>query len=103
MAVDCIEEFLQLGHLLDFWYEHDTVPYVLHVLARCEEVSATALVRFFRRLVGRSSMEMGFAGCGLGELLTPAKGLLHELGSQVRTSCEVKGFLGLGLLGSAWY
>lgn len=72
-------------------------------LARCEEVSATALVRFFRRLVGRSSMEMGFAGCGLGELLTPAKGLLHELGSQVRTSCEVKGFLGLGLLGSAWH
>jgi len=61
-----------------------------------EEVSATALVRFFRRLVGRSSMEMGFAGCGLGELLTPAKGLLHELGSQVRTSCEVKGFLGEG-------
>lgn len=48
-------------------------------------------------------MEMGFAGCGLGELLTPAKGLLHELGSQVRTSCEVKGFLGLGLLGSAWH
>lgn len=59
-----------------------------------EEVSATALVRFFRRLVGRSSMEMGFAGCGLGELLTPGKALLEKLGSEVRTNCEVKGFLG---------
>eukprot|EP00439_Symbiodinium_sp_Y106_P052757 s725_g7.t1 len=59
-----------------------------------EEVSAAALVRFFRRLVGRSSMEMGFSGCGLGELLTPAKQLLEKLGSSVRTNVEVKGFLG---------
>lgn len=59
-----------------------------------EEVSAAALVRFFRRLVGRSSMEMGFAGCGLGELLLPAKPLLESMGAQVRTSCQVRGFLG---------
>lgn len=59
-----------------------------------EEVSAAALVRFFRRLVGRSSMEMGFSGCGLGELLTPAKQLLEKLGSSVRTNVEVTGFLG---------
>lgn len=59
-----------------------------------EEVSATALVRFFRRLVGRSSMEMGFADCGLGELLKPAKELLESLGSVVLTNTEVAGFLG---------
>lgn len=108
MAVGCIEEFLELGHLDPFRLLASVgmtccMSLCFCALARCEEVSATALVRFFRRLVGRSSMEMGFAGCGLGELLTPAKGLLHELGSQVRTSCEVKGFLGLGLLGSAWH
>eukprot|EP00931_Biecheleriopsis_adriatica_P063555 TRINITY_DN3850_c0_g1_i1.p1 TRINITY_DN3850_c0_g1~~TRINITY_DN3850_c0_g1_i1.p1 ORF type:complete len:532 (+),score=86.93 TRINITY_DN3850_c0_g1_i1:37-1596(+) len=59
-----------------------------------EEVSATALVRFFRRLVGRSSMEMGFADCGLGELLKPAKQLLEKLGSVVLMNTEVTGFLG---------
>jgi hypothetical protein len=70
------------------------VPGVFLDIQFCQEVSATALVRFFRRLVGRSSMEMGFAGCGLGELLTPGKALLEKLGSEVRTNCEVKGFLG---------
>lgn len=59
-----------------------------------EEVSAAALVRFFRRLVGRSSMEMGFADCGLGELLKPAKELLESLGSVVMLNTEVTGFLG---------
>jgi len=58
-----------------------------------EEVSAAALVRFFRRLVGRSSMEMGFADCGLGELLAPARGLLEASGARTLTSTEVVGFL----------
>eukprot|EP00933_Yihiella_yeosuensis_P081780 TRINITY_DN95467_c0_g1_i1.p1 TRINITY_DN95467_c0_g1~~TRINITY_DN95467_c0_g1_i1.p1 ORF type:complete len:537 (-),score=90.42 TRINITY_DN95467_c0_g1_i1:132-1685(-) len=59
-----------------------------------EEVSASALVRFFRRLVGRSSMEMGFANCGLGELLFPAKELLKKLGAVVLTNTEVTSFIG---------
>lgn len=58
-----------------------------------EEVSATALVRFFRRLVGRSSMEMGFSDGGLGDLLTPARGILGELGATVLMNTEVAGFL----------
>ncbi|CAE8619082.1 unnamed protein product, partial [Polarella glacialis] len=58
-----------------------------------EEVSAAAMVRWFRRMVGRSSMEMGFADCGLGELLTPSKALLESLGAVVLTSTEVSGFL----------
>mmetsp|Transcript_53258 Transcript_53258/g.158818 ORF Transcript_53258/g.158818 Transcript_53258/m.158818 type:complete len:514 (-) Transcript_53258:130-1671(-) len=61
-----------------------------------EEVSAAALVRFFRRLVGRSSMEMGFADCGLGELLAPAKDVLARLGASILTSTEVLGFAGEG-------
>jgi len=59
-----------------------------------EEVSATALVRFFRRLVGRSSMEMGFADGGLGELLAPARAQLEALGSRILTSTEVTDFVG---------
>jgi len=59
-----------------------------------EEVSAAAMVHFFRRLVGRSSMEMGFADGGLGDLLTPAKSILSDLGADLITSTEVEGFLG---------
>lgn len=59
-----------------------------------EEVSAAAMVSFFRRLVGRSSMEMGFADGGLGDLLTPASQILTELGATVLKSTEVVGFLG---------
>jgi len=59
-----------------------------------EEVSAAALVRFFQRMVGRSSMEMGFADCGLGELLTPAKEMLRALGTKILFNTEVVGFLG---------
>ncbi|CAJ1368064.1 unnamed protein product [Effrenium voratum] len=78
------------GYITHFW------GFLSHAILNVpvEEVSATALVRFFRRLVGRSSMEMGFAGCGLGELLTPARAELEKLGSEVRTNCEVTGFLG---------
>lgn len=59
-----------------------------------EEVSAAAMVNFFRRLVGRSSMEMGFSDGGLGDLLAPAKSILSDLGAAVLTSTEVVGFLG---------
>lgn len=59
-----------------------------------EEVSAAAMVRFFRKLVGRSSMEMGFADGGLGELLTPAKSILESLGGTVLMNTEVDEFIG---------
>lgn len=59
-----------------------------------EEVSAAAMVRFFRRLVGRSSMEMGFSDGGLGDLFAPAKEMLAGLGGVVLTNTEVVGFLG---------
>jgi len=59
-----------------------------------EEASATALVRFFRRLVGRSSMEMGFSDGGLGDLLTPAKKILADLKADIYMNTEVTSFLG---------
>mmetsp|Transcript_9904 Transcript_9904/g.21007 ORF Transcript_9904/g.21007 Transcript_9904/m.21007 type:complete len:525 (-) Transcript_9904:104-1678(-) len=58
-----------------------------------DEASATAMVRFFRRLVGRSSMEMGFSDGGLGDLLTPAKRILSDLGASVLTGVDVTGLL----------
>eukprot|EP00971_Amphidinium_carterae_P255266 5067594-Amphidinium_carterae.1 len=58
-----------------------------------EEVSATALVRFFRALVGQSSMEMGFSDGGLGDLFKPAKAKLEALGSTVKMNAEVTKFL----------
>jgi len=77
--------------------------YIQHFFAFCshailnvpiEEVSASALARFFRALVSRSDMEMGFSDCGLGDLFTPAKDLLPSLGASVVMGTEVEEFLG---------
>lgn len=77
------------GYIQHFW------AFLSHAILNVpiEEVSATALVRFFRRLVGRSSMEMGFSDGGLGDLFQPAKELLEKKGSEIFTSTEVKAFL----------
>mmetsp|Transcript_105120 Transcript_105120/g.307205 ORF Transcript_105120/g.307205 Transcript_105120/m.307205 type:complete len:523 (-) Transcript_105120:249-1817(-) len=77
--------------------------YIQHFWAFCshailnvpiEEVSAAALVRFFRYLISRPNMEMGFSDCGLGELVTPARDLLTKLGASVLMGTEVVEFLG---------
>jgi len=77
--------------------------YIQHFWAFCshailnvpiEEVSAAALVQFFKGLINRSNMEMGFSDCGLGELVTPAKELLTQLGASVLMGTEVVEFLG---------
>merc|ERR1740117_2648407 len=77
--------------------------YIQHFWAFCshailnvpiEECSAAAIVRFFKGLINRPNMEMGFSDCGLGDLITPAKGILEELGATVLMGTEVEEFLG---------
>lgn len=53
------------------------------------EVSACALLRFYRILVGSSKMQIGFSGVGLGDLFTPAERVLTELGAKVRLRTKV--------------
>lgn len=97
LALDDIsgEEFLRRLEVSDAYIQHFW-GFLCHAILNVpiEEVSAAAMVRFFRRLVGRSSMEMGFSDGGLGDLLKPAKDMLTELGSTVITSTEITGFLG---------
>lgn len=59
-----------------------------------EEVSAAALFRFYRKLVGRAGVWIGFADGGLGELFEPARGVLEGLGARVLFNARVKRLLG---------
>jgi len=59
-----------------------------------EELSACALLRFYRVLAGTSQMQIGFPGDGLGELFTPAEGILKELGADVRLRTKVESLEG---------
>lgn len=54
-----------------------------------EELSACALLRFYRILAGTSLLKIGFPDCGLGELFTPAEHVLKELGADVRLRARV--------------
>jgi uncharacterized protein with NAD-binding domain and iron-sulfur cluster len=78
------------GYIQHFW------AFCSHAILNVpiEEVSASALVRFTRGLIGSAEIEMGFSDGGLGDLVTPAKEILEGLGSVVMTGTEVAGFLG---------
>lgn len=54
-----------------------------------EELSACALLRFYRLLAGKDLLKIGFPDCGLGELFTPAERVLKELGADVRLRTRV--------------
>lgn len=54
-----------------------------------EELSGCALLRFYRVLVGTSSLRIGFPDCGLGDLFTPAEQVLKDLGADVRLRTRV--------------
>jgi len=88
-------DFLRRYGMTEAYIQHFWA-FVSHAILNVpiEEVSASALVRFFRGLVSRSTMEMGFSNGGLGDLVTPAKEILKELGATVLTSIEVECFLG---------
>lgn len=89
------EQFLRRLGVSDAYIQHFW-GFLSHAILNVpvNEVSATAMVQFFRRLVGRSSMEMGFSDGGLGDLLTPAKQVLTDLGAEIFMGAEVTGFLG---------
>lgn len=59
-----------------------------------EELSACAMVRFYKVLCGTSSMKIGFPNCGLGDLYTPAEGILKAIGCDVRLRTKAVALLG---------
>jgi len=59
-----------------------------------EELSACAMLRFHKVLTGTSLMKIGFANCGLGDLYTPAEGVLKDLGVTVRLRTKAVSLLG---------
>lgn len=92
-GLDFLRRFEVTENMIDqFW------RFACHAICNVpiEEVSACALIRFMQRLVGTSpsSARIGFANCGLGDLLTPAKEQLEQLGAEVRLRTEVLGFEG---------
>eukprot|EP00929_Paragymnodinium_shiwhaense_P071504 TRINITY_DN36342_c0_g1_i1.p1 TRINITY_DN36342_c0_g1~~TRINITY_DN36342_c0_g1_i1.p1 ORF type:complete len:523 (-),score=128.37 TRINITY_DN36342_c0_g1_i1:219-1787(-) len=88
-------DFLRRAGVAEPYIQHFWA-FVSHAILNVpiEEVSAAALVRFFRGLVSRTDMEMGFSDCGLGELFMPAKELLPSLGASLVMGTEVVEFLG---------
>jgi len=58
------------------------------------ELSACALLRFYRLLVGSSQMQIGFSGIGLGKLFEPAEHVLKQLGADVRFRTKVTKLVG---------
>ncbi len=56
-----------------------------------ELCSAGALLRFYRRLIGHTRYQVGFADGGLGDLFAPgAKSLIEESGGQVLLGARVR-------------
>lgn len=61
-------------------------------LDRC---STAALMRFYRYLIGKQNLQVGFADGGLAELYTEqAKQVIERAGGVVETNARVVGFLG---------
>lgn len=60
-----------------------------------EVCSAGALMSFFHHLIGRPSLQIGFADRGLGDLFAPqAQAAIEAAGGAVLTSADVESFLG---------
>ena len=76
-------------HLIQ-WYWATLSMSILNVpLERC---SAGALFRFYRLMIGRNDLRLGFAGDGLADLFVPpALAALAAAGAQVRFNAEVAG------------
>jgi 15-cis-phytoene desaturase len=59
-----------------------------------DRVSGAALLRFYRRLIGRRHTQVGFADGGLGDLFAPAaRAKIERLGGRVMTGAGVKTFI----------
>ena len=91
-AVDAATYLRNCGvrpHLMQ-WYWATLSMSILNVpLERC---SAGALFRFYRLMIGRNDLQLGFAGDGLAELfVSPALAALAAAGAQVRLNAEVAG------------
>lgn len=72
------------------WYWATLSMSILNVpLDRC---SAGALFRFYRLMIGRNDLRLGFAGDGLAEIFVPqALAALADAGAQVRLNSPVAG------------
>lgn len=59
-----------------------------------ERCSAGALLRFYRYLLGREEVRVGFANTGLGDVYAPAcREMLEREGTEVRTNARVREIL----------
>lgn len=89
-AVSAEEHLRKLGVSERFidWFWRSACMTIMNVpLQRC---SAAALLNFFRFMIGKSGYQVGFAGCGLGELFVPgAVQRIESAGGQVLTGAEV--------------
>ena len=62
-----------------------------------ERCSAGALLRFYRYLLGRDDVRVGFANTGLGDVYAPAcRDALERAGTEVRTGARVREILAEG-------
>lgn len=79
-------------HFIDWFWRTGAMTLMNVPLEQC---SAGALMQLVRYLIGRSGVQMGLPGIGLGDLFAPAAlRVIEAAGGQVRFSTRVAGFTG---------